>query len=377
MQIYLDNAATTPVAPEVIESMVSVLQEEFGNPSSSHAYGRKAKALLENARRTIATTIHCSPSEIIFTSGGTEADNMALRCAVEQLEVKRIITSPIEHHAVLHTVEYLQKQFDIEVCYVRCDGNGNIDLAHLKELLASYSKTIVSLMHANNEIGTYLPIQEVSRLCRENNALFHSDTVQSIGHVPLNIQELDIDFITCSAHKMHGPKGVGFLYVNKRNKIQAFIHGGAQERGLRSGTENTASIVGMSKAITLITENLNEKIAKVWSLKKSMLEQLQLHIPTICFNGETSLENSLYTILNCSFPSSKNDGMLLFSLDLKGIACSGGSACTSGANTGSHVLRALNLDTQRQSIRFSFSHYTTQEEIDFLVKTLVELFNSK
>jgi cysteine desulfurase len=374
MQIYLDNAATTPVASEVIESMVSVLQEEFGNPSSSHAYGRKAKALLENSRRTIATTLHCSPSEIIFTSGGTEADNMALRCAVEQLEVKRIITSPIEHHAVLHTVEYLQKQFDVEVCYVRCDENGNVDLAQLKELLASDTKTIVSLMHANNEIGTYLPIKEVSRLCSENNALFHSDTVQSIGHVALNIQELDIDFITCSAHKMHGPKGVGFLYVNKRNKIQAFIQGGSQERGLRSGTENTASIVGMSKAMALITEDLDQKIAKVWGLKKTMMEQLQLHIPSVCFNGETSLEKSLYTILNCSFPSSKNDGMFLFSLDLKGIACSGGSACTSGANTGSHVLRALKSDAKRQSIRFSFSHYTTQEEIDYTVRCISELF---
>jgi len=290
--------------------------------------------------------------------------------------VKRIITSQIEHHAVLHTVEYLQKQFDLEVCYVRCDGNGNIDLVHLKELLASDLKTIVSLMHANNEIGTFLPIKEVNRLCRQNNALFHSDTVQSIGHVSLNIQELDIDFITCSAHKMHGPKGVGFLYVNKRNKIQAFIQGGAQERGLRSGTENTASIIGMSKAIALITENLDRKIAKVWGLKKSMMEQLQLHIPSVNFNGETSLENSLYTILNCSFPSSKNDGMLLFSLDLKGIACSGGSACTSGANTGSHVLRAIASDSKRQSIRFSFSHYTTQEEIDYTVRVLKEFFES-
>ena len=376
MQIYLDNAATTPVAPEVIESMISVLQDDFGNPSSSHGYGRKAKALLENARRTIASTLYCSPSEIIFTSGGTEADNMAIRCAVEQLAVKRIITSPIEHHAVLHTVTYLQKQFDLEVCYVRCDTKGTIDLAHLTELLASDVKTIVSLMHANNEIGTYLPLLEVSRLCRQHNTLFHSDTVQSIGHISLNIDELDIDFITCSAHKMHGPKGVGFLYVNKRNKIQAFIQGGAQERGLRSGTENTASIVGMAKAISLITENLDQKIAEVWGLKKSMMDQLQVGIPSIRFNGETSLEKSLYTILNCSFPSSKNDGMLLFSLDLKGVACSGGSACTSGANTGSHVLRAINSDSKRQSIRFSFSHYTTQEEIDTVSTILIHLFQN-
>lgn len=376
MQIYLDNAATTPLATEVIDRMISVLSEDFGNPSSSHGYGRKAKALLENARRSIATTIHCSPSEIIFTSGGTEADNMALRCAVEQLEVRRIITSQMEHHAVLHTVEYLQKLFHLEVCYVRCDSKGVVDLNHLNELLDSELKTIVSLMHANNEIGTYLPLDEVSRICRKHDALFHSDTVQSIGHVSFNLQQLDIDFITCSAHKMHGPKGVGFLYVNKRNKINAFIQGGAQERGLRSGTENIAGIVGMSESLSLITKDLNDKITKVWELKKSMMDQLKFQIPSICFNGETSLENSLYTILNCSFPSSKNDGMLLFSLDLKGIACSGGSACTSGANTGSHVLRALKLDPTRQSIRFSFSHYTTQAEVDFTVQVITELFSN-
>ena len=376
MQVYLDNAATTPIAPEVIDSMLSVLKEDYGNPSSSHGFGRKAKALLENARRTIAKTIHCSSSEIIFTAGGTEADNMALRCAVEQLDIKHIITSQIEHHAVLHTVEYLQKHFDLNVSYVATDSKGNIDLKHLAELLQTDKKTLVSLMHANNEIGTYLPIHEVSRLCRQNNALFHSDTVQSIGHIPLNLSELDIDFITCSAHKLHGPKGVGFLYANKQNRIQAFIQGGSQERGLRSGTENTAGIVGMAKALELMTLDLDVKINAVWELKKQMLESLQVGIPGVMFNGETSLEKSLYTVLNCSFPSSKNDGMLLFSLDLKGIACSGGSACTSGANTGSHVLRGINSDSTRQSIRFSFSHYTTKEEIEFTVNVLIDMFNN-
>ncbi len=376
MQVYLDNSATTPIAPEVIDSMLSVLKEDYGNPSSSHGFGRKAKALLENARRTIAKTIQCSPSEIIFTAGGTEADNMALRCAVEQLDVKHIITSQIEHHAVLHTVEYLQKHFDLNVSYVATDSKGNIDLKHLAELLQTDKKTLVSLMHANNEIGTYLPIHEVSRLCRQNNALFHSDTVQSIGHIPLNLSELDIDFITCSAHKLHGPKGVGFLYANKQNRIQAFIQGGSQERGLRSGTENTAGIVGMAKALELMTLDLDVKINAVWELKKQMLESLQVGIPGVMFNGETSLEKSLYTVLNCSFPSSKNDGMLLFSLDLKGIACSGGSACTSGANTGSHVLRGINSDSTRQSIRFSFSHYTTKEEIEFTVNVLINMFNN-
>ena len=374
MDIYLDNAATTPIAPEVIETMLDVLKNNFGNPSSSHVFGRNAKALLENARRTIAKSINCTPSEITFTSGGTEADNMALRCAVEQLNVKHIITSYLEHHAVLHTIEYLQKIFNIKVSYVECDEKGNINLDHLSELLQTEHKTLVSLMHANNEIGTYLPLKEVSRLCKQNQALFHSDTVQSIGHIPFNTNELDVDFITCSAHKLHGPKGVGFLYVNKRNRIQAFIQGGSQERGLRSGTENTASIVGMSKAIELITDDLAQKIDKVWELKKHMMNLLKQHIPSVLFNGETSLDKSLYTILNCSFPSSKNDGMLLFSLDLKGIACSGGSACTSGANTGSHVLRALKADTTRQSSRFSFSQYTTKEDIVNTVNYLSELF---
>ena len=376
MNVYLDNAATTPIASEVIDKMLLVLKDNFGNPSSSHGFGRNAKAVLENARRTIAKSIQCSPSEIIFTSGGTEADNMALRCAVEQLEIKHIITSQLEHHAVLHTVEYLQKLFSLHVSYVECDEKGNIDLNHLTELLQSEHKTLVSLMHANNEIGTYLPIHEVSRLCSQYQALFHSDTVQSIGHIPLNLNELNIDFITCSAHKMHGPKGVGFLYVNKRNKIQAFIQGGSQERGLRSGTENTASIVGLAEAIALITENLDQKIEKVWELKKYMMNLLQQNIPDVLFNGETSLDKSLYTVLNCSFPTSKNDGMLLFSLDLKGIACSGGSACTSGANTGSHVLRALKTDSKRQSVRFSFSHYTTKAEIEYTVQVISDLFNN-
>ncbi len=374
MSIYLDNAATTPIAPEVIDVMLPILKENFGNPSSSHSFGRNAKALLENARRTIAKTINCSSAEIIFTSGGTEADNMAIRCAVEQLGVKHIITSKIEHHAVLHTVEYLQKQFDVEVSYVECDDKGNTQLAHLEKLLQKNEKTLVTLMHANNEIGTYLPIKQVGELCKQYNALFHSDSVQTIGHIPIDIATFYCDFLTCAAHKLHGPKGVGFLYANKRNRIQAFIQGGAQERGLRSGTENTASIVGMAKAIEMANEALEVKINLVWGLKKYMMESLLNKIPGILFNGETTLEQSLYTVLNCSFPSSKNDGMLLFSLDLKGIACSGGSACTSGANTGSHVLKELKVDTQRQAIRFSFSRYTTKEEIDFTVNYLAELF---
>jgi cysteine desulfurase len=374
MEVYLDNAATTPIVSEVIDVITATLKETFGNPSSSHFIGRKAKAIIENARRTIASTLNCNGSEIIFTGGGTEADNMAIRCCVEQLGVKHIITSEIEHHAVLHTIEYVKKLYSISVSFVKCDSKGNIDLVHLEKLLQTEEKTLVSLMHANNEIGTYLPIEKIGELCKFNNALFHSDTVQTVGHKHIDLSVFHIDFLTCSAHKIHGPKGVGFLYVNKRNKIQAFIQGGAQERGHRSGTENTAGIAGMAKALELATITLEKDTQHIWMLKQYMMQRLTEKIPTIQFNGETEIEKSLYTILNCSFPSSKNNGMLLFSLDLKGISCSGGSACTSGANTGSHVLKALKADTSRQAIRFSFSRLTTKEEIDYTVNYLGELF---
>ncbi len=375
MKVYLDNAATTPIAPEVVDTMIPFLKNEFGNPSSTHFYGRQAKALLETSRRKITSLINASPSEIIFTSGGTEADNMALHCAVRELGVKRIITSPLEHHAVLHTAEYLDSNYNTELKLVQVDEKGHVDLNQLEELLSSSKElTLVSLMHANNEIGTLLPLKKVSELCRKYNAYIHTDTVQTMGHYAFDLQELDIDFLTCAAHKLHGPKGVGFLYANRKTKVSSFIHGGAQERGLRGGTENIYGIVGLSKALALAYEDLESHQKHVQSLKSYMIEQLKLAFPTVAFHGDIEPEKSLYTVLNVCLPETTKGGMLLFTLDLKGIACSGGSACSSGSNKGSHVLEAINADVSRPNARFSFSRYNTKEEIDFTVKTLKEIY---
>jgi cysteine desulfurase len=375
MQVYLDNAATTPIAKEVLDVMIPLLSNDFGNPSSSHFFGRKSKASLETSRRTISKRLHCSPAEIIFTSGGTEADNMAIHSAIEGLGITRIISSEIEHHAVTHTLDYVSKTHGIEIDFVQLDGKGNVNLKHLEALLQENKKTLVSLMHANNEIGTLLPIQEVANLCRKYNAFFHSDTVQTIGHIPLNLSELDIDFITCAAHKLHGPKGVGFLYANKKNKIHAFIQGGSQERGFRGGTENLYGIVGMAKAIEFACDEIEEHAQYILGIKSYMIESLNKVFPDMKYHGEIEPSKSLYTVLNCSFPTFDSQGLLLFSLDLKGIACSGGSACTSGANIGSHVLRGIQADTSRPNVRFSFSRFTTKEEIDFTISKLKEIYS--
>jgi cysteine desulfurase len=373
-RVYLDNAATTPIAPEVVEVMLPLLQNEFGNPSSSHSFGRQVKAILETSRRTIASKLNCSPAEIIFTSGGTEADNMAIQSSIEALGVKRIISSPIEHHAVGHSIDHVSKLFNVSIEFVNLDSKGNIDLSHLESLLKSEEKTLVSLMHANNEIGTLLPIKQVSELCKKYQAVFHCDTVQTVGHLPLNLKELDIDFITCAAHKLHGPKGVGFLYANKKNKTHAFIQGGSQERGLRGGTENVYGIAGMAKAIELACDDMEEHKTHVQKVKSYMIEQLNNTFSDMQFHGEINPEKSLYTVLNCCFPKSDNQGLLLFSLDLKGVACSGGSACTSGANLGSHVLQGINADMNRPNARFSFSRYTTKDEIDFAIEQLKSIY---
>ncbi len=374
MRVYLDNAATTPVAPEVIEAMIPVLQNDFGNPSSSHSFGRQAKGVIETARRTISKLLNCQSSEIIFTSGGTEADNMALYSAVNLMGVKHIVTSEIEHHAVGHTVEALVKSNGIRVSFLKLDEKGNVDLKELENLLITEEKTLVSLMHANNEIGTLLPIKRVSEICRKYNALFHSDTVQTMGHYSFNLQELDIDFLTCAAHKFHGPKGVGFLYVNKKAKVESLIHGGSQERGLRGGTENVHGIVGLAKAMELAYVELEEHQLHVQSIKTHMIETLNSTLPSVDFNGEIEPSKSLYTVLNVSFPAFERGGMLLFTLDLKGVACSGGSACTSGAAKGSHVLEGIKADSSRPNVRFSFSRYTTKEEIDFAIEKVIEIY---
>jgi len=332
MRVYLDNAATTSIAQEVVDAMVDVMRNDFGNPSSTHFYGRQVKALIETSRRKIASYLNCSSSEIIFTSGGTEADNMALFSAVNDLGVKRIISSSIEHHAVGHSVEALIKQNTIVFDSVKLDSKGHVDLTHLETLLQENIPTLVSLMHANNEIATLLPLKEVSNLCRKYGAFFHSDTVQTMGHYCFDLADLEIDFITCAAHKFHGPKGVGFLYINKKNKVESLIHGGAQERGLRGGTENVYGIVGLTKAMELAYHDLKEHQDHVQSLKSYMIEELKTLFPTISFHGETEPSKSLYTVLNVCFPKTEKGGMLLFTLDLKGVAVSGGSACSSGAN---------------------------------------------
>jgi cysteine desulfurase len=374
MNVYLDNAATTPVAPEVVEAMIPVLYQTFGNPSSTHAFGREAKALLENSRRSIAKTLNCAPSELIFTSGGTEADNMALHAAVTQLGVKRIITSSIEHHAVGHAAEALKAHESTEVVNLSLDTKGNIDLQELEQLLQDQIPTIVALMHANNEIATLLPLAAVAQLCRQYGAYFLSDTVQTMGHYHFDLAALDIDFVTCAAHKFHGPKGIGFLYVNKKTRVNPLIHGGAQERGLRGGTENIPGVVGLAKAVELAYTDLEAHQAHVWGLKKYMISRLQTLFPDVLFHGETSYEKALYTVLNICLPATPKSGLLLFTLDLKGIAVSGGSACTSGAAKGSHVLEGIGADMSRPNARFSFSRFTTKEEIDYALQQLEEVY---
>lgn len=365
MRAYLDNAATTPMAPEVIEVMVEVMKNNFGNPSSQHSFGRDSKAIIEHARRSVAQLINAEPKEIIFTSGGTEADNMAISGAVNDLGVTRIISSDIEHHAVGHSIDAHKK---VKYDHVKLSSTGIVDLNHLEELLKTGEKTLVSLMHANNEIGTLLDIKAVSTLCRKYGALFHSDTVQTMGHYPINVKELDIDFITCAAHKFHGPKGIGFLFVNKNLKITPVIHGGAQERGLRGGTENLIGIAGLAKALEIANHDIQGHQNYVQGLKSYMIDELKKRISGVEFHGEIDPAKSLYTVLNVKFPDFEHKSMMLFLLDLDGVACSGGSACTSGASTGSHVLRGINADNNRPNVRFSFSRYTTKEEIDYALE---------
>lgn len=376
MSVYFDNAATTPILPEVVEAMCQTLTNTFGNPSSTHAFGRQAKGELESSRRKIAKYLNCAPGEIFFTSGGTEADNMAFITAIEHLHIKHIITSKIEHHAVGHTAEKLAKQFGVKLSYVDLDNKGNVQLNHLEQLLQENPESFVSLMHANNEIGTLLDLKYVSELCQKYKAYFHSDTVQTMGHYGFDLQDLKIDFITCAAHKFHGPKGSGFLYVHKNIKPSNLIHGGAQERGFRAGTENIAGIVGLAKAFELASENLIHNQNHIQAIKTHFIEKLRANFPTIEFNGEISPEKSLFTVLSCAFPKNEKSSMLLFTLDLKGVACSGGSACTSGANKGSHVIEGIKADSNKPTIRFSFSHLNTLAEVDFVVEKLKEVYAS-
>lgn len=365
-RVYFDNAATTPLHPAVIEEMTQAMQAHYGNPSSIHAEGRTVRSLLEKARRLVADRLHASIGEVFFTSGGTEANNMAIKCAVRDLGVERIITSPIEHHCVLHSIERMEAE-GIQVDWVPVDPLGRVDLNQLERLLLdSPKKTLVSLMHANNEIGTMMDLKAVGERCREHGAYFHSDTVQTIGHFPIDVQDCPVHFLSGSAHKFHGPKGVGFIYINGDHQIKPYIDGGAQERNMRAGTENVYGILGMAKALELACENMDVHRRKIEQLRQRMIDQLEAAVPGVAFNGDY-LGKSLYTVLNVSFPPSPKTEMLLLSLDIAGVSASGGSACSSGADAGSHVIQALGADPDRRMVRFSFSAFNTFEEVDFVV----------
>lgn len=380
-KVYLDSAATTQPRPEVIAKMQDALANFYGNPSSTHSFGRAAKTQIERARKTIAKQLNASPSEIIFTSGGTEADNMILTSAVVDLGVKHLVTSKIEHHAVLHTVEALQKTHGVKVSYVTLDEFGSPDLEDLKSILhASQEKTLVSLMHVNNEIGNMIDIDAFAAICKEYQAYFHSDTVQSIGHWEWDLAKTQVDFLTAAAHKFHGPKGVGFAFIRKNIPLKPMIHGGEQERGFRAGTEPFHNIVGLEEAFVLAYDNLKEERSYVSELKIYFIDRLKAEIPGVVFNGHSADPlKSTYTLVNVSLPLRAEKGaLLLFQLDLKGISCSKGSACQSGSDIGSHVLNEILKpeDLEKPSVRFSFSKFNTKEELDYVVECLKEYVES-
>lgn len=376
-KVYLDNAATTRVRESVIAKMQDALSNFYGNPSSTHSFGRSAKTAVESARKTIAKHLNAQASEIIFTSGGTEADNMILRCAVRDLGVKTIIISRIEHHAVLHTAEDLQKESGIDLQFVQLDDYGNPKLSHLEELLKKDdSKKLVSLMHVNNEIGNMIDLKAIAMLCKESNALFHSDTVQSVGHYEWDVKNTSIDFLVATAHKFHGPKGIGFVYIKKNSGLRPMISGGSQERGYRAGTEAFHNIVGLEEAFVVAYDKLEEEKKYITGLKRYFIDTIVKEIPNVKFNGHSgNLEKSTYTLVNVRLPISEEKAMmLLFHLDIKGIACSKGSACQSGSSTGSHVLSQIlsDEDLKKPSLRFSFSKYNTKEELDYTINQLKE-----
>ena len=369
--IYLDNAATTPIDPLVWEEMKPYFEDFTANPSSIHSHGRKAKVAVEKARKSIAQLLNASPSEIFFTSGGTEADNTVLQSAVLYGGIKTIITSPLEHHAVLHTAEAWEKLGLVEIKKVQVNSYGDIDLAHLEVLLKDSPNALVSLMHGNNEIGNLLDLQQVGQLCQQYGALFHSDTVQTMGHYVHDVQTLPVDFLVGAAHKFHGPKGVGFLYVKSGVKFSPLMFGGAQERNQRGGTENVYGMVGIAKALNIAYAEMQMHQEHIKGIKTYFIEKLEENFPGIEFNGRSGeIENSLYTVLNVRFPDFPDGDMLLFKLDIAKISVSGGSACSSGTSIGSHVLSSLNPNASGAAVRFSFSKYTTKEEIDRVIEEL-------
>ncbi|RAJ87663.1 cysteine desulfurase [Chitinophaga dinghuensis] len=371
-RIYFDNAATTSLDPAVLEAMLPYMTEKFGNPSSIYSYGRESRLGIENARKSVAKILNAHPGEIFFTSGGTEASNTAINAAIRDLGCKHIISSPIEHHATLHTVEHLHHE-GVKLSYVKLLPNGHVDLENLRELLAgSKERSLVTLMHANNEIGNLLDIHAVGTLCKEFDAIFHSDTVQTVGHYPFDLRNTPVHFITGAGHKFHGPKGVGMLYINENVRITPFIQGGSQERNMRAGTENLYGIIGFAKALEMATAQHEEHSKHINDVRMYMAEQLQQHIPGVDFNGDLK-GRSLYTVLNVSFPKTEKTEMILFNMDINGICASGGSACTSGANAGSHVIQAINNNPNQIAVRFSFSKQNTKEEVDKVIAKLKEI----
>jgi len=377
-RIYLDNAATTKIDPEVLEAMQPYMYEYFGNPSSIHGHGRAVRSAIEKSRKTIADLLNTSPSEIFFTSGGTEADNTALYCSIMQKDVKKVLTSKVEHHAVLHPLQHLEKSGQIQLDYVELNDKGEVEIDFLKKWLNDNPDSLVSLMHANNEIGNLLDIEEVSWLCKQHNTIYHSDTVQTMGHYVHDLQEIKAQHIVGSAHKFHGPKGVGFLYINGDHKIQPFVHGGAQERNMRGGTENVYGIIGLAKAMEIAYRDMEEHRNHIEGLKERMIKGLTEIIDGIQFNGQSAnTDKSLYTVLNVRLPENDMSEMLLFNLDIKGISASGGSACSSGTNVGSHVIAELDVKENKPNVRFSFSKFNTVEDIDTAIAAVAEMYTVK
>ena len=380
MKVYFDNAATTKVRDEVVDEISDVLKNCFGNPSSTHSYGRSAKSYIETSRKSIAKILNCEPGEIIFNSGGTESDNSILKCAVKDLGVKHIISSKIEHHAITHNLDEIEKT-DVKVHYVNINNFGEIDISNLESILKIDNEPkLVTLMYVNNEIGNILDVESVSELCSRHNAFFHSDAVQAVGHFPIDLSSLKIDFLSSAGHKFHGPKGVGFTYINKSTKIKSFICGGPQERGLRAGTESVHNIVGMTKALEIAINNLEKESEHIKSIKTYMIKKLNNLFPNIHYNGLSgNIEKSTYTVLNACFPLSNDKASMLdFHLDLNGIACSKGSACQSGSANGSHVLNEIQDEKFKKfpSIRFSFSHYNSKKEVDYVIEILNKFLNN-
>ena len=374
-RIYFDNAATTSLAPEVLEAMMPYLTEKFGNPSSIYSYGRETRLAIEQARKSVAKNLGAKPAEIFFTSGGTESSNTVLNAAITDLGCKHIVSSPIEHHATLHTVTHLAKLHNLKLSFVKILPNGHIDLDHLAELLAEIKdNTIVSIMHANNEIGNMIDLKTVGQICKQYQAYFHSDTVQTVGHFPFELSKLPVDFITGAGHKFHGPKGVGILYINENVKISPLVYGGSQERNMRPGTENLYGIVGFAKALELATEKYQEDRQYIESLKQYLYDQLIINIPSVQFNGDP-FGSSLYNLLSVNFPKNEKTEMILFNLDMHHICASGGSACSSGAHQGSHVINALNKGSEIVTVRFSFSRHNTIAEIDQVINALLTMLN--